>query len=505
MVSRGFLSVQKTGCWAAAWVVALLLVSGWAQQPADFIRYAPELTESLPLIQATEAHQLGYTGKGVGVAVIDIFTPNPSDPCATSHGLWIEGLIRGVAPDAEIKRFGVDTAPTQAGNRACYAMDNADIRSALQSLVSNHERWGIEVVNLSWGGGRHTRSCNGERDVISRLIKSLVAEGVTVIAASGNDGWSDAMIWPACMPETISVGASFDYDGQFLERTAHCAQTPAVDAITCYSNTAAFLDVVAPGSRASVSERLSGLGTSASAAYVSGVVALMLQAKADLSPDQVRGNLAATGVSLKDGRNGLSFSRVNALGAVRAGLPDIKQRPETPPLQKGDINQDGEVSEQDALLLLTALGELLSLSDAQHELADVALPCNANPNWDDYYRLKAMATGNAEPDCVDENASTPAGDLTQPLQVTAALAHPSADGLRFLLQGQGIASGFVSVLDLTGRRLFQSAIQPGHALHSRPASWDGRPVANGVYLIVWDVSGVDGQRQRSVRKIAVIR
>jgi len=41
----------------------------------------PELAQSLSLIGAAAAHQLGVRGKGVSVIVIDNFTRNRKDPC----------------------------------------------------------------------------------------------------------------------------------------------------------------------------------------------------------------------------------------------------------------------------------------------------------------------------------------------------------------------------------------------------------------------------------------
>lgn len=306
--------------------ILFLLLLWWAAvggltQPALALPAAtPQLSESLPLLHADQAHQLGFTGKGVTVAVIDIFSPNPNDPCSLAHGVWIEGLIHGVAPDARILRYDVHTAPSGTPN-TCYIMSSSDIKSALRSILAQHEALGIRVVNLSWGGGQFTSPCQLRNNETSKLIQALVKAGVAVVAAAGNEGLSNALIWPACMPEVISVGASFDYTSDQPERVLGCSKLPVTDEITCYTNTASFLDVVAPGSRASVPDGPSGLGTSASTAYATGVIALLLQGAPELTPERVRSTLAQTGKPIRDERNGLTFPRVDALAALQSADP----------------------------------------------------------------------------------------------------------------------------------------------------------------------------------------
>lgn len=281
---------------------------------------APQLGETLPLLHADQLHQRGITGKGITVAVIDIFTPSPSDPCSLAHGVWVEGLIHGIAPDAQVQRYDVRTVPSGVSD-TCYIMSSGDIKSALRAILSDHQRLGIRVVNLSWGGGQFTSPCHLRNNETTKLIQELVQAGVSVVAAAGNEGFSNALIWPACMPEVLSVGASFDYTSDQPERVLGCHALPVTDELTCYTNIAPFLDVIAPGSRASVPNGPSGLGTSASTAYVSGVIALLLQEASALTPDQIRAALTQTGKPIRDQRSGLTFPRVDAFAALQAVAP----------------------------------------------------------------------------------------------------------------------------------------------------------------------------------------
>lgn len=461
--------------WLGGWGVLALLLAGtpaWAQVDGAFALLKPELRETLPIIHAGEAHALGMTGSGVVVAVVDIFDPNPKDPCGSAHGVWIEGLIAGVAPGARVVRFGVRTVPAP-NSGGCFVMDSGDINRALQRILDEHDRSGIRVVNLSWGGGQYARPCGGQRSTTTRLIQDLVRAGLTVVAAAGNEGLNGALIWPACLPEVISVGASFDHDGATPERTAQCAQMPVVDEITCYSNTADFLDVLAPGSRASVSGGPSGLGTSASTAFVSGVVALLDQANAALTPEAVRQALRQTGKPVRDPRNHLTFPRVDALAALQAVRPAL--RANAHPLRKGDVNLDGELTQQDALTLLSALGQRLQLSERQTEAADVAAPCDGTPTFTDYHYLKRMLQEGVQTACAEPDAPLGAG-------ASGTVASPHPRGTSFQLNGAEALQ--LTVFDLSGNPIYTSARALGDRLDWAWVSDGGWRAPNGVYLYV---------------------
>lgn len=481
--------------------VLLSIFHGSPFARASFPVQLPELQEGLPLIQADEVHQLGYTGKGVGVAVIDIFEPNANDPCKSVHGVWIEGLLHGVAPDANIKRFNVSTV-RGSSDKTCFIMDYRDINRSLEEILERHETLGIHVVNLSWGGGKHFRPCSNERSQTSHLIRSLVKKGISVISASGNEGYDDALIWPACLPEVISVGATFDYESDTPERSASCVKQPVIDDVTCYSNTAPYLDVLAPGSRASVNESLSGLGTSASTAYVSGVIALMLQAKPSLSPDQVKEYLKDGGKLVKDPRNGLNFPRVDALQTLNAILPKA-------PLvsydnvRKGDVNLDGSVDWSDISKLMATFENLTSLNDIQNFAADVAAPCDQSPTPEDLHHLRMMVTGNLESQC--KAADTSLDQASEPLFLQSIQTKFFINWLEFTVYGSGIDFTQLTVYALSGERLFDSGMNIHPSLQWDMLDQQGRRVPNGVYLMVIQAHGGNGEKISKMKKLAIIQ
>ncbi len=496
----------KKGCqgWLKYAACVLLLIAIISDSPfaqTSFPVTLPELSEGLPLIHADAAHRIGFTGKGVGVAVVDIFEPNTNDPCKSVHGLWIEGLVRGVAPDANIKRFNIGTVPSNT-TKTCYIMDYRDINKSLEDILARHETLGIQVVNLSWGGGKHFRPCGNERSQTSHLIRGLVEAGLIVISASGNEGYADALIWPACMPEVISVGATFDYTSDGLERSASCVKQPIVDDVTCYSNTAPFLDVLAPGSRASVNENLSGLGTSASTAYVSGIVALMLQAKPGLTPELVREYLVSGGKTVKDDRTGLSFPRVDAIQTLNAILPNAPLN-DYDHVRKGDVNLDGSVDWSDISDLMGNLENLNTFDEVQNFAADVAQPCNQLPTPEDLHHLRLMVTGNVEPQC--QSADNSLDRASEPLLVQAIQTSFYLNWIEFNVQGTGIDFTRLSVYSLSGERLFDSGVNIHPSLRWDMLDQQGRRIANGVYLVVIHAYGGSGEHISKIQKLAIIQ
>jgi len=80
----------------------------------------------------------------------------------------------------------------------------------------------VKVINLSLGG-------EGTSSTVTRAIDRAVAQGITVVAAAGNDG-EDGISFPASYANVIAVGA--------VDARKHRAP---------YSNYGSDLDVVAPG------------------------------------------------------------------------------------------------------------------------------------------------------------------------------------------------------------------------------------------------------------------
>ena len=170
--------------------------------------------------------------------------------------------------------------------------------------------------------------CGGFSDPLNMTIQGFTTYRL-VVASAWNDGWSNAVGFPACLPAVLSVGASYDVSGQQWSffptqdapNTANCTETATLDYLTCYTNRAYFLGLVAPGTVVYTPHNPNFNGTSAAAPIVTGVAALMFSANPSLTPDQVRTILKQTGDPAYDPVNNTYFPRINAYKAVSAVLP----------------------------------------------------------------------------------------------------------------------------------------------------------------------------------------
>jgi uncharacterized repeat protein (TIGR01451 family) len=97
------------------------------------------------------------------------------------------------------------------------------------------------------------------------------------------------------------------------------------------------------------------------------------------------------------------------------------------------------------------------------------------------------------------------GGSALPLRVTGLRVEREARALRFRALGEGIEAIRVQIYDLQGREVYTTQFVPGSQLVWRLQSTDGHPVANGVYLAVISVKGVDAIYRSAVQKIAVLR
>lgn len=317
-------AVMLTGCTSVVNVPNSSLPSlnsGMEEVPypslAADVPLSAEISQSIPLIQADQVHHRGITGQGVGVMVIDHFSGSIAQD---THGRWVTGILRAVAPGARIWYYDLERLEALRF-QSTYWRQYSAVELALLFTHIFKDIFRIKVVNMSFAevDPQTERvipyyspcSANSWGDELRQLVEA----GVTLIAASGNEYWPGAIASPACHPEVISVGAVYDTFSP-SEGSPCPEETPQADRITCYSNSAYFLDLLAPGSRIQVPGSRMEMGTSAAAPHVAGVAALMLQLNPYLSPEQIRDILKRTGVPVKDSRNGVTFSRVDALNAV---------------------------------------------------------------------------------------------------------------------------------------------------------------------------------------------
>lgn len=183
-----------------------------------------------------------------------------------SHGTAIAGIIAGHA-----RLTGAAPAVHLLAARAFSATQGSTI-----SIIASID-WavgqGARVVNMSFTGPSDP--------ALGRTLAAARQKGVVLVAAAGNAGPKSSPLWPAADPNVIAVTAT-DYDDHLFamaNRGSHVAiAAPGVDIL-----------VATPGESYKMES-----GTSFSAAFVSGVAALVLERKPQLGPDAVKKALLST-------------------------------------------------------------------------------------------------------------------------------------------------------------------------------------------------------------------
>ena len=295
-------------------------------------RHRHFLTQSLPLIGQPQVQSRGYTGNGSSVAILDTgvdytltafgscTAPGVPASCAViyaqdiapddnrldddGHGTNVAGIVAGVAPDAGIIALDVF--------RRDYAYDS-DLLTALNWVLANRSTYNIAAVNMSLGGGEYSAPCAS--DILAGAVASLRSAGVISAISSGNEAYTGAIASPACVPAAVSVGAV--YDSNLGSRSwSNCSDsTTAADQVTCFTNMADFLTIVAPGSVITAAGRTYS-GTSQASPHVAGAAAVIKSAQPALSGDQLASRLTATGTTV-------SVTRQTASGPVTYQKPRL--------------------------------------------------------------------------------------------------------------------------------------------------------------------------------------
>jgi subtilisin family serine protease len=224
--------------------------------------------------------------------------PHPAED-NNGHGTNVAGIITsngtvapvGVAPGAKIAAYKI----LDASGSGTFS----DWAAALDDIIANHPE--VKIVNMSL---QSTDPCPA--GALGDAITTLRTMGVATFIAAGNYGTKNLLALPACIPDGISVGATYDADiGSNSGWETDCTdQTTKADQVACWSNSDDTLDLLAPGARITSTGMGGGLstyrGTSQAAPHAAGVAALLMQAVPGLSVDEIENRMKLTGTMITD-------------------------------------------------------------------------------------------------------------------------------------------------------------------------------------------------------------
>jgi serine protease AprX len=332
--------------------------------------------------------QLGLTGAGVGVAIVDSgITPwhddlggadgqqrtvrfvdflngGPTPYDDLGHGTHVAGIIGGNGFDSGGARSGIAPAANLVVLKVLDGEGRgraSDVIAAIAYAIEHKDELNIRVINLSIASAVFE---SYEEDPLTLAAKQAVSAGIVVVAASGNNGRSadgqtlyGGTTSPGNAPWVLTVGASSH--GGTIDR-ADDTMAPFSSRGPSAIDIGAKPDLVAPGvGIESLSDPASAFyltrapyllpgtvptaylpylslsGTSMSAPVVTGTVALMLEANPGLGVNQVKAILQYTSQTYADYdplTQGAGF--LNASGAIQ--LAAHFAAPESVPYPESD-------------------------------------------------------------------------------------------------------------------------------------------------------------------------
>jgi uncharacterized repeat protein (TIGR01451 family) len=234
----------------------------------------------------------------------------------TLHGTNVSAIALGVAPGAKLAMFDVFNGTSAS---------STDVLNAMNTAISDQAAYNIVAINLSLGDGTSNSSqCTGS--VFSSAVVDASSAGITTVAAAGNSGSKAGLGDPACAPGVVSVGAVYDasYGSVEWEAAADsggvCTDAAAADHITCFSQSAGYLSMLAPGSFVNApNSSFQQSGTSQATPHVSGAVAVLRARYPAESLAETLQRLQLSDIRDTDSANGLTTPRLDLLAAVNQG------------------------------------------------------------------------------------------------------------------------------------------------------------------------------------------
>lgn len=318
----------------------------------------------LEQINVPALHDMGYTGKGVTIAVMDdgvsnlqheVFArminnnqiiaeydfvnhdgdiSNQADSGNGDHGTHTLGLIGGYKPGQYIgAAYDADFILAKTENTQSESSVEEDNWLAAMEWADSI---GVDVISSSlgyrydftWGTGYTSAQMDGNTAIITRAADLAAKKGIVVVTSAGNEaqthaGDQNTLNAPADGDSVITVGAVY-ITGRRAEFSSY---GPTADGRTKPDVMAdGVSDYLPSGQPGNVSGYVLGDGTSYACPMVAGVVADLLQAHPTWTPIQVREALRFTASLNNNPSDTSGWGIVNAVAAVNSN-PAVPKEP----------------------------------------------------------------------------------------------------------------------------------------------------------------------------------
>lgn len=302
-----------------------------------------------PAVKAPEVWKSNITGEGIGVAVIDTgvyphadlgdrikgfkdFVGNKTVPyddnghgthvagCISSSGSQSNDLYKGTAPGASI--IGVKVLNKLGSGSLSTVIDG------INWCIENKANYNIRVINMSLGS---SATQHASEDPVCMAVEAAWDSGIVVCAAAGNEGPEAQTIGsPGIDPKVITVGAIDDknsFDFAEYKIADFSSRGPTIDGLVKPDIVCPGTNIVSLRSPNSLLDKqnksarvgtgyISLSGTSMATPVCAGVIALILKANPNLTPDEVKAKLISSAETLGEVPNYQGAGLVNVLKAI---------------------------------------------------------------------------------------------------------------------------------------------------------------------------------------------
>jgi len=202
----------------------------------------PKLIPTDKFGAALPVPNLGVTGKGVTVAIVDSgvdFThPDlapamkanlkmsplgndgplppiegvPNSDTSSGHGTHVAGDIagRGIASNGAYQGSAPGASLVGLGSGEGLSVETRAVMQAYDWIIQHHQEYGIRVINNSFGGSFEPFK---PEDPMNKATKAAADAGIVVVFAQGNDGDEMTMNNEATPPWVIAVAAATQTGG----------------------------------------------------------------------------------------------------------------------------------------------------------------------------------------------------------------------------------------------------------------------------------------------------
>ena len=302
---------------------------------------------------ADRAHRAGVTGKNIRVVMVD--SGHFAHPFFAKRGYRVAPVVLAPgASNAASDDIGHGTGESANAFAVAPDIDFTMVKTTFVNTIAAFNTavgLGPAIVSCSWGSSIPNGPLGAADQALAAAIAAAVSSGVVVVFSAGNGHWG----FPGQHPDVISAGGVYmgndesmrasDYSSGFASNVYPGRNCPDVSGLVGLRPGASYIMLpVEPGDDLDAS-RAGGTfpgtaaqprdetaandgwsvfsGTSAAAPQLAGVCALIKQACARLTPNEIRDILKSTARDVTTGTNAMG----NAAGpgydlATGAGLVD---------------------------------------------------------------------------------------------------------------------------------------------------------------------------------------